>query len=96
MEKIEKCAECHNTLLIRDDREECMEMCDDCYEALWERVRLMSDRDYRMRVTRAATFFASNSNSEEVRMRAFFGAVMPEVPQHKVEEFLRNTGIYRT
>ena len=92
MKKIERCAECGNELIVSKDREECLDMCDECYKKLVEKCKLMSDRDYRMDITRAATAWASNTNSEEGRLRAFFACVMPEYPQHKVDKFIKATG----
>lgn len=87
--KLDYCEDCHRANRpISSSREECLDMCDECYNALQERVKFMSDRDNRMAVTRAATFLASNSNSKQLRMRAFFASVMPEYPQHKVDDFV--------
>ena len=86
---MENCEECGNTLKVSRKREECLDICDKCYEALTERVKFLSDRDNRMDLVRAATFFASNSNNEATRLRCFFASVMPELPQNKVEKFIQ-------
>lgn len=85
---MENCAECGNKLKVSRKREECEDMCDNCYKELTDRVKFLSDRDNRMDLVRAATFFASNSNNEETRLRCFFASVMPEYPKHKVDKFI--------
>ena len=89
---MEKCAECKKNLQVNPEREECMDMCDDCYNALQERVERMSDRNYRMEVARAARTWLNDCyhrNHKEAQYRVFFATVMPEKPQHEVEKFIR-------
>lgn len=94
--KQEYCAECSKPLVVDAKREECMDMCDLCYKALHDRVLFLSDRDNRMELVRGATMLASNSHSKETRLRCFFGSVMPELPQHRVDKFIRNNGFSGT
>jgi len=89
----EICAECRNKLKVSKNRDECLDMCNNCWNALNERVKRMSDPDYRMAVTRSAVAWVNelyHSNHKEAQLRAFFGSVMPEVPQYKVEKLIRN------
>lgn len=89
---IETCAECGNSF-EQNYRGQLEDMCDPCVNDLNERVQRMSDRDYRMKVTRAAVAwrdeFHHPSRQREADYRAFFASVMPEKPQHEVEEFIR-------
>lgn len=88
---IEQCAECRKSF-EQTYRGELEDMCDSCVDDLNNRVKLMKDRDYRMKVTRAAVAWRDqfhHSNQREADYRAFFASVMPEKPQYEVEDFIR-------
>ena len=87
-----RCSECSKELIIKKDREECTDMCENCYKDFIDRVEKMNNRDYRMQVSEAAVFWANrlyHSNQLEANYRAFFACVMPEKPQHEVETFIK-------
>lgn len=85
------CEECNKHSNISSERTECFDLCDNCYSALKERCIKMNDRDYRMQIARAALAYANTvNNTKEGKMRAFFAAVMPEIPQYRVNKIVRN------
>ena len=90
--EINLCAEGNHKLIISKNRNECEDMCDNCYGKLQERIGYMSDRDKRMEVAEVAVFWANrlhHTNQKEADIRAYMACVMPEYPQHKVEKLIK-------
>lgn len=86
-----KCDECNAS--YHTDRDQCADICDECYNDLKERTRLLNDPVYRMELTRQTVGFinmASNSsNHEELKLRGFFACVMPEISLNKADKIIR-------
>lgn len=90
---MEKCEECNTGFTtIRD---ECCDICDNCFQALQDHISKMNDREYRMLYTRATVAYidaASGYNNEkrkELNLRGFFACVMPEMPVSKADKLVK-------
>lgn len=90
------CDECQRQYKEDLDRNECFDLCDDCYRDLKHRTHLLNDPDFRMELTRQtvgylnATQDFNNERSRELRLRGFFACVMPEISLHKADKIVRS------
>lgn len=88
-----KCEECQGVLKPDNDREECCDLCDECYKDLKTRTHLLNDPEYRMRLTRQVVGFINGTsnyaNHKELKLRGFFATVMPEMSLRRADKLTR-------
>ena len=88
MEKRTQCDEC-GSMFIEPIHRDCFDICDTCYNKMQERLTWLSDRDNRMYLAKAASFWANNEGTKAAQLAGFFACVMPEYPALKVRAFIK-------
>lgn len=80
------CLECNTS--FKTNREECMDMCDDCYVDFLLRIEKMKNPDYMMDVMRSAVRFSNDTGKREIADRAFFACLFPNLKNSQVAKIL--------
>jgi len=80
------CSECNTAFETK--REECLDMCDNCYHDFTLRIEKMKDPDYMVNAMKSAVRFANDTGKREIADRAFFACLFPKLKNSEVNKIL--------